>query len=776
MLRQHFLKWIKVATKKSHYKKMILFYSAFTLFIISFSSFLLISHFNAALTNEAKVSNSRLLMQVKIYSDTLLRESINSLISEKFLDLYRDKNVLDFFSINQSDNYGVLLRIYDDLSIIATSSSIIDSIYVYRNFDKTLVSSREGICTFIADSADAERLSINFKPIEELLPYQQPCSKWISPLENIDFMQDQPIITFIQSIPLIAQENNVAGFVVVNINERRFYQSINHVSDANMNEFMIMDTEGRIFSQSRRNEVFNTADINGYLKETLDINDGFMVTPINEKFYGISWTTSVLNNWKYISITPVDIINKELFIAKQFAVILIVFTSLFTLLGLRFITSRLYKPIRVLFKSTVEKFDVQSGNDNELMVIDKVIKNLSSRVEEMSNTISENQGIIRHRTVMDIINGSISEQEELIERLNTVDVYMSNSLFCIMITDMDKRSFNLLTPKQKEYVIYKIIEMIDNSLNEICTCISISPNTKFVATIMNFEDWECIKARIPSIIQAIRSYTGVDCNMALSGNTDSMLNLSSFYECTQSILKYEFIYNYGNVFIYDAMVQLEKNDRLFDPSQLDDITILLKSCRISVVKEEVKKLFNILKTGNYTYEHVQNTLVQFIGMFCKVIKEQNIDSGFDKKSIFSRFNRISSLDECHQWLLELTDIYETDINNRNSSINTDFIDKITVYICENIESQLSLSSVAEAFKISPNYLSKIFKEGSGTNFSDFVVQKKIEKAKELLLADKKITVSDIAKKLGYYSTTYFISLFKENYGITPSMLRKSKLH
>jgi len=126
--------------------------------------------------------------------------------------------------------------------------------------------------------------------------------------------------------------------------------------------------------------------------------------------------------------------------------------------------------------------------------------------------------------------------------------------------------------------------------------------------------------------------------------------------------------------------------------------------------------------------------------------------------------------------LELIDAYETGINNRNSSINTDFIDKITAYICENIESQLSLSSVAEVFKISPNYLSKIFKEGSGTNFSDFLVQKKIEKAKELLLADKKIAVSDIAKKLGYYSTTYFISLFKENYGITPSMLRKSKLH
>lgn len=773
MLKQHFLKLINITVKKSHYKKMILFYSVFTVFTITFSSFMLISHFNTALKNEAKVSNGRLLTQVKVYSDTLLRESIHSLINEKFLDLYRDKNVLDFFSINQLNNTEVLYRIYDDLSITATSSNIIDSIYVYRISDKTLVSSREGICTSITCTEDARKLNINFRPIEEILSYPPKC-RWISPLENKEFWQNQSIISYVQSIPLIAQENNVAGYVVVNINENQFFQSINHISDANLGEFMIIDAEGRIFSQSLRNEVFETVDLNGYLKEALAKNDGFIITPIEGEFFGVSWTKSFLNEWKYISITHVDIMNRELFIAKQFAVMLIILTIIFALLGLRFITFSLYKPIKVLFRSTVDKFNIQSGNDNELMVIDRVIKNLSSRVEEMTNTISENQGIIRHRTVMDIINGSILEKDELIERLNTVDVYMSNSLFCMMITDMDKRSFNLLNPKQKEYVIYKIIEIVDNCLNEICTCISVSPNSKNVATIINLENWECIKASIPSIIQAIQSYTGINCNMGLSGKTDNMLNLSSFYERTQSILKYEFIYNYGNVFIQDVIASFEKNDRLFDLSQLDDIASLLKSCKIHAVKEKVEKLFSILKKGNYTYEHIQNTLIQLIGIFCKVIKEQNIES--DKKNIFSFFNKISSLDECQQWVLELIDIYETGINARNSSINTDFIDKISTYICKNIEGQLSLSNVAEAFKISPNYLSKIFKEGTGTNFSDFLVQKKIEKAKELLLADKKVTVSDIAKKLGYYNTTYFISLFKEYYGITPSMLRKSKLH
>ena len=777
MLKQYFRKLLNFAVKKSHYKKMIIFYSAFTVFTISFSSFFLLSHFNNSLKNEAKISNQRLLIQLRIYSDTLLRESIYSMLNEKFLDLYRDKNILDFFSINQLNNSEVSARLYDDLSIISTSSSnsIIDSIYVYRISDKTLISSREGICASISSAEAARRMNINFISIEQMV--SSPASwKWISPLENEEFWPDKPIISFIQAVPLIAHANKIVGYVVVNINETRFFESINNISDTNMGQFLITDVEGRIFSNSNRKEVFGTTDLNGYLKEALVENDGFIVAPIDGKHYGITWTESVLNDWKYISITHIDIINRELFLTKQFAVVLIIFTVLFALLGLRIITLSLYKPIRILFRSAVEKFDIQSGNDNELMVIDKVMKNLSNRVEEMSSTIKENQGIIIHRTVMDIINGSISEQDELDERLNTVNADMTGSLFCMMITEMDKYSFNFLSPKQKEYIIYKIIEIIDCNLNEISKCLSISPNSKCVATIINFKSREDISANIPSIIHTIRSYTGIDCNIVLSDPTGTIFDLSSYYERGQKILRYAFIYNYGNIITHKEIECLEKEDRQFDLSQLDSIAILIKSCKFTAAREHVEKFFIKLRNGRYTFEHVQNTLVQLISLFCRVIKEQNIDNDISKKNTFSQFNRISSLDECKQWVLKLIDLYEKYIVNRNKSINTDFIDKIQLHICDNIENLLSLSSVAEAFGISPNYLSKIFKEGSGINFSEFLVQKKLEKAKELLLTDKKAAVMEIAKRLGYYNTNYFISLFKEYYGMTPSMLRKRNLH
>lgn len=77
--------------------------------------------------------------------------------------------------------------------------------------------------------------------------------------------------------------------------------------------------------------------------------------------------------------------------------------------------------------------------------------------------------------------------------------------------------------------------------------------------------------------------------------------------------------------------------------------------------------------------------------------------------------------------------------------------------------------------MSMSYLSKAFKEGTGMNFSDYVLGKKIGKAAELLIESRKAEVSEIAEKLGYLNLSYFSKLFKERYGMTPVQYRKKNI-
>lgn len=79
---------------------------------------------------------------------------------------------------------------------------------------------------------------------------------------------------------------------------------------------------------------------------------------------------------------------------------------------------------------------------------------------------------------------------------------------------------------------------------------------------------------------------------------------------------------------------------------------------------------------------------------------------------------------------------------------------------------LNISSIAEHFKISPTYLSKVFKEQTGKRLFDYISEYRIEEAKKLLKKDK-ATVLEVMKKVGYFDAKTFTRSFKNIVGITP---------
>lgn len=88
------------------------------------------------------------------------------------------------------------------------------------------------------------------------------------------------------------------------------------------------------------------------------------------------------------------------------------------------------------------------------------------------------------------------------------------------------------------------------------------------------------------------------------------------------------------------------------------------------------------------------------------------------------------------------------------------------YINENLYQKISVSSAADNCGISADYLSQIFKKEIGENLSAYILRQKLEKAKILLLEG--VNEKDICNKIGFSSQTYFITVFKRFYKMTPS--------
>jgi two-component system, response regulator YesN len=109
---------------------------------------------------------------------------------------------------------------------------------------------------------------------------------------------------------------------------------------------------------------------------------------------------------------------------------------------------------------------------------------------------------------------------------------------------------------------------------------------------------------------------------------------------------------------------------------------------------------------------------------------------------------------------------ELDINGKLSIIKN--------FIERNWFRKVDLNTAARMVKMSPKYLSRVFKENLGISFNDYRLSDKVRRSRQMLKTSG-LNVELIAEKLGYLNTESYIRAFKKIMKTTPSAFRRKFL-
>ncbi len=102
------------------------------------------------------------------------------------------------------------------------------------------------------------------------------------------------------------------------------------------------------------------------------------------------------------------------------------------------------------------------------------------------------------------------------------------------------------------------------------------------------------------------------------------------------------------------------------------------------------------------------------------------------------------------------------------------VEAVKKYIDNHCEdTSISLKTLAEKAGITPSYLGQVFLKKYGISCVEYTNQVRMEKASQLLLKTN-LTIQQISEQVGILNTNYFYTLFKREYGLTPSRYRASK--
>ena len=98
------------------------------------------------------------------------------------------------------------------------------------------------------------------------------------------------------------------------------------------------------------------------------------------------------------------------------------------------------------------------------------------------------------------------------------------------------------------------------------------------------------------------------------------------------------------------------------------------------------------------------------------------------------------------------------------------LSKVHEYVEAHLDRNMSLSELADTAAMSPYYFARLYKQATGISPHQYVIQRRIERAKELL-RDPGISVFEVGVRVGYLDPKHFRDMFRRETRITPSEFR-----
>lgn len=297
-----------------------------------------------------------------------------------------------------------------------------------------------------------------------------------------------------------------------------------------------------------------------------------------------------------------------------------------------------------------------------------------------------------------------------------------------------------------------------------------------------------IKGEVDKVNQAIQSLIAVvsdTCSSEASSNdwyiavgtpVERLSSLPECYEETSTFWALRYINPDCHVLTSKTTGDLVNTGAVTDLSQVDlsrlKPEILLTVMRSASI-EEIPSFVNeyLLSLGGATSSQA---FCHYLMLNCRFLAVDYVTSiGFERKAFL---NEITCLDltettvstqNLKRYLTEI--LLQTVKIRTNKAVNQymDILGRAIAYIDNHYtDEDLSLNVVAGNVEISSNYLSAMFSQEMKITFVEYVTNKRMTRAKELLRTTE-LKSGEVALEVGYKDPHYFSSLFKKTQGMTP---------
>ena len=323
--------------------------------------------------------------------------------------------------------------------------------------------------------------------------------------------------------------------------------------------------------------------------------------------------------------------------------------------------------------------------------------------------------------------------------------------------------------------------IVEQTLRELGNVLVLPVDHEFIAAIL-FSEESVTEERVTVASQHILEVTGelihIGMDVGISeekGETEGFTELNLMYQMARAATAYRFIYGMGAVVTEGEMAQRALNGEQA-PSSEELIQRLRQSDRTGF-SAEYRKIVGELK--KLSIQKAQDALMEIAGQMQTY--RNSLQYRFeplakkDYEVLASQLASYEYMDDVEEWFFRMAEEIWLILERNRQTGREDVVEKAIAYLQSNYgDPNISAQYLADKYRITPSYFSRLFHEKCGCTFPDYLVALRIERARELLLERENLSIQEICELVGYSNASYFTTSFKKKYGMTPGQFRRSQ--
>lgn len=295
-----------------------------------------------------------------------------------------------------------------------------------------------------------------------------------------------------------------------------------------------------------------------------------------------------------------------------------------------------------------------------------------------------------------------------------------------------------------------------------------------IIALIKSDDYAQIEKQMRIIIQEWYAVSGREMNIAVFTGKQSAI--SDMYESCKKALIQRFYKGYGQIIKSESPLPMTRFDPLLTPEEQQLWISILENGDMKQIKQFLYRLTDPQKY--YHYEDVRIHLTSILAQIRRFMRKYQLH---EEEELEAKYRELFHFILQHPILYTIVQEFILFIQVLVESVRestyqgqVDYVE-IALQLIERDYNNpsLSLHSVANELNISANYLSYIFSKKRGIPFKKFLQQYRLQQS-EKLIVETRLSISEVAREVGFVDSNYFTKVFKEYYHFTPLKYRTQK--